>query len=122
MIGAHHLFLYAQLKADPSQAAAVFDTLNSSSGPVVILFFALPIALLLLAVSTFRAGIAPLPAMVLAVLFFVIDAVPVLPGEELIPLAIGLVAFSWIARSLVHVDAHEVRYSATAGEVAVATR
>ena len=36
------------------------------------------------------------------VLFFLTDAIRVLPGGELIPLSIGLIAFSWISRSLTH--------------------
>lgn len=96
LIGGHHLFMYALLQADRANATKVLDSLNRSTGPVVVLFFALPIALLLLAVAAWRAGVVPLAALIVVTVFFVTNQVPVLPGGELIPLLIGVVGYSWI--------------------------
>lgn len=96
LIGAHHLFLYALVKHDLPNAATVSHGLDQAAGPVVVLFFALPIALVLFGIGAWRAGIVPVPGLVLVLLFLVTNAVPAGGPLELIGLLIGLVAFGWI--------------------------
>ncbi len=61
------------------------------------LFFAAPVALPLLAITGRRAGLVPAWAMWVFIAFFVLDLIPVLPGGELIPLGLALVAAIGVA-------------------------
>ncbi len=93
------------------------DQLDSAAGPAVLpLLMAAPVALVLFAVAGHRAGFVPLPALLLTIAFFVGELVPSLPGGELVPLLLELVALSWTAWSLLrHVPAKLERVSASAG-------
>jgi hypothetical protein len=62
----------------------------------VVLFFAAPLAMALYATAVWRAHLVSTPPFVLAVAFLVGEFVP-LPGGELVPLVLGVVAFAWIA-------------------------
>jgi hypothetical protein len=97
LIGAHGLFLDALVSAHTSNGLQILAQLNTAAGPVQILFFAMPVAVVLLVAAAVRAGIAPMAAFVLAVVFFVADSIPGLPGGEVVALAIGLITFGWIA-------------------------
>lgn len=100
LIGAHHLFLYAVVKHDLPHAVTVSHGLDSAAGPVVALFFALPVALVLFGVGAWRAGIIPTPGLVLVLLFLLTNAVPAGGPLELIGLLVGLAAFGWIGGAL----------------------
>lgn len=100
MIGVHQFFVAALADADPAHGVAVLDRLDHLVGPVPLLFFGVPVALVLLAVAVYRAGLAPRWVPALAVVFFVIDFLPV-PGAEAIQLVLGLIVFGSIsARAL----------------------
>jgi hypothetical protein len=100
LIGAHQLFLYALVKHDLPHAVAVSHALDHAAGPVMALLFAMPIALVLFGIGAWRAGLIPVPGLVLVLLFLVTNTVPTGGPVELIGLLVGLVAFSWIAVAL----------------------
>ena len=66
LIGAHGLFLHALVSSHSSDARQILSQLNTAAGPVQILFFAMPVASVLLVAAVVRAGIAPRTALVLA--------------------------------------------------------
>ncbi len=102
LIAVHHWLYVAVAPLPRGTAVAVVDRLDHAAGPeIFLLFVSAPIALLLFAIAGFRAGFVPVPALVLTIAFFVGELVPGLPGGELIPLLLLLVALSWIAWSLV---------------------
>lgn len=70
------------------------DAVPGSAIPA--LFFALPVALTLLAVADVRAGLAPRWVMPVAVLFLLAGFVPA-PGADIVQLVLGLAAFGRIA-------------------------
>lgn len=99
--GVHHWLMGALGGVPHATAAHVLDRLDTIAGPAVLLmFFAAPLALVLFAAAGFRAGFVPLPALGLMVAFVVGEIVP-LPGGELAPLVIALIAYTWIAVGLV---------------------
>ena len=61
-----------------------------------MLFFALPVALAMLAVADVRAGLVPRWVIPVAVLFVLADFVPA-PGAEIVQMVLGLAAFGRIA-------------------------
>jgi hypothetical protein len=101
LIGAHGLFLDALVRSHASNSLQILDQLQTAAGPVQILFFAMPVAVVLLIAAAVRARIAPMAVFVLAVAFFVADSIPGLPGGEFVALAIGLITFGWIAGRIV---------------------
>ena len=104
LVGVHHWVL-AALHGTPGGAAAL-ARLDHIAGPgIVVLMFATPLALLLLTIAGFRAGLVPVPALVLMVLFMLGELTPGLPGGELVPLLLGLAAQTWVAVALVRRDA-----------------
>jgi hypothetical protein len=74
----------------------VLTRLDHIASALPLLFFALPVALTLLALANVRAGLAPRWVIPVAVLFALADFVPV-PGAELFQMALGLAAFGRIA-------------------------
>jgi hypothetical protein len=99
LIGVHRLFVVALAQQGGDRAGAVLDRLDHLAPAIIVLFFALPIAFVLLAVAGVRNGLAPRPVLAGAVVFLVIDMAP-LPGAELIQLVLGLVTFGWLARRI----------------------
>lgn len=98
LVAVHHWVLAALGAVPPTEGGRVVDRLDSVAGPAILpMMLAMPVALLLFAIAGHRAGFVPVPALVLAVLFFVGEWVPALPGGELGPLVLGLVAFTWVA-------------------------
>jgi hypothetical protein len=95
-IGVSHLVLAAAAGVTPAHAAAVVDRFHSEAAAMLPLFFAAPVALPLLGVTAARARLAPTWTVWLLVAFFVLDLLP-LPGGELIPLGVALVASVGIA-------------------------
>jgi hypothetical protein len=99
LVGVHHWVL-AALDGAPGGAAAL-TRLDEIAGPgIVALMFATPVALLLFTIAGFRAGLVPVPVLVLMVLFMLGELTPGLPGGELVPLVVGLVAQVWTAVAL----------------------
>lgn len=101
LIGVHGLFLYALVSSHAPDGLQILGQLNTAAGPVPILFFAMPVAVVLFVAAVVRAGIVPKAALVLAVVFFIVDSIPGLPGGEPVALASGLVTFGWIAWRIV---------------------
>jgi len=100
LIGAHQLFLYALASYDLANAAAVSKGLDNAAGPIAMLFFALPAALVLFGIGAWRADLIPTPGLALVLLFVLTNAVPAGGPLELIGLLIGLAAFGWIGLAL----------------------
>lgn len=105
-IAVSHLVLSAAADVTPAHAAQVIDRFHTEGAVLFPLFFAAPIALPLLAVTGRRAGLVPAWALWMFVAFFVLDLLP-LPGGELIPLGLALVASVGIAVRLVRSPASE---------------
>jgi hypothetical protein len=97
LIAAHRLFIYALVSSHTPNPLQALDQVDAAVGPIPILFFAMPVAMLLFAGAAVRARIAPPATLVLAALFFVLDFIPALPEHEILQLGIGLLAFGWIA-------------------------
>lgn len=96
LIGVHQFFVAALAEADPGRGTAVLDRLDHLAGPIVVLFFGVPVALVLLAVAARLAGLVATWVPVVAGLFFVADFLPI-PGAEVLQLLLGLAAFGTIA-------------------------
>jgi hypothetical protein len=96
LIGVHQLFIAALADADPAHGTAVLNRLDHLAGPVVALFFGVPIALVLLAIAAHRAHLVPTWVPAVAGLFFIADFTPI-PESEIIQLLLGLTAFGAIA-------------------------
>ena len=102
LIAVHHWLYVAVAPLPRTTAVAVVDRLDHAAGPeIFLLFVAAPVAVLLFVLAGFRAGFVPMPALVLTIAFFLGELVPGLPGGELVPLLLMLVAQSWIAWGLV---------------------
>ncbi len=99
LVGLHGLFIVALAGQDHATGMAVLARLDHIAGGVPVLFFALPVALVLLAVAAVRGGYAPRWVVPVAVLFLLGEFAP-LPGAEIVQLALGLAAFGRIARSI----------------------
>ena len=94
-IGIHQLFIAAFAASASPDTLTVLGHLGSLAGPLPILFFATPLAMLLLVASTARAGFVPKTAAALMVPFVLIDKVPI-PHAELLQMVLGLFVFSWV--------------------------
>jgi hypothetical protein len=99
LIGLHGLFIVALADQGGATGNAVLSRLNHIAPAITVLFFALPIALVLLAAAVVRGGYAPRWVIGVAVLFLLTDFAP-LPGAEIVQVALGLAAFGRIARSI----------------------
>lgn len=99
LIGLHGLFIVALAGQGGVTGNAVLGRLDHLAPAVAVLFFALPVALTLLAVAAVRGGYAPRWVIPAAVLFFLADFVP-LPGAEIIQMVLGLAAFGRIAHTI----------------------
>ena len=99
LIGVHRLFIVALAQQGGDRAGAVLDRLDHLAPAIIVLFFALPIAFVLLAAACVRNGLAPRRVLAGAVVFLVLDSAPV-PGAELLQLALGLATFGWLARRI----------------------
>jgi hypothetical protein len=96
MISVGHVLLYALAASGTADAGRILAARDDAVGPLPVLFFAAPIAVVVLAAAAFRAGLVPWPALVVAGVFLVLEFVPT-PGGELPALVAGLVAFGWLA-------------------------
>jgi hypothetical protein len=96
MIGLHGLFIVALADSGDGAGNAVLTNLDRIAPALIVLFFALPVALTLLAVANVRAGLVPRWVIPVAALFVLADFVPA-PGAEIVQLVLGLAAFGRIA-------------------------
>lgn len=102
LIAVHHWLYVAVSDLPRHDAVAVIDRLDATAGPAVLpMLMAAPVALVLFAIAGHRAGFVPWPALLLSIAFFVGELVPGLPGGELAPLVLELVALTWVAVTLV---------------------
>jgi hypothetical protein len=99
MICVGHVFLYALAASGTPDAARVLAARDHAAGPLPLLFFAAPFAVVVLAVAAHRAGLAPWPVLVVAGVFLVLEFVPT-PGGEIPALVAGLATFGWLAGGL----------------------
>jgi hypothetical protein len=96
MIGVHGLFIVALADNGGGAGTAVLTRLDQIAPAIIVLFFALPVALTLLAVADVRAGLVPRWVIPVAVLFVLADFVPG-PAAGIVQLLLGLAAFGRIA-------------------------
>ncbi len=101
LIAMAHVYLYAIVASGTADGAAVLAARNAGAGFVTPLFFAAPLALVVLAVAAVRARLVPWPVLVIIGVFLVLEVMPLLPGGELFPLLAGLVAYTWIALRII---------------------
>jgi hypothetical protein len=99
LISMAHVYLYALVASGTADGEAVLTARDSVAGAVVPLFWAAPLAVVLLGVAAFRAGLVPWPALVVVGVFLVLEVVPT-PFGELPALVAGLVVFGWLAATL----------------------
>jgi hypothetical protein len=95
MIGVGHLYLHALAASGTADAARVLAARDEAAGPVVVLFFAAPLAVVLLCVAAVRTRLAPWPVLVVVAAFVGLDLVPN-PLGELPALVAGLLAYGWV--------------------------
>jgi hypothetical protein len=100
MIGVNHIFMYALAASGTSDGLAVLAARDRAAGPLPLLFFAAPFAIVVLCVAAFRSGLVPWPLLVVVGAFLVLEYVPS-PLGEVPSLVAGLVAYAWIAVALV---------------------
>lgn len=96
IVALHGLFTVALAQDGGGAGNAVLTRLDHIAPVVPVLFFALPVALTLLAVADVRAGLAPRWVVPAAVLFLLAGFAPV-PGADFIQIALGLAVFGRIA-------------------------
>jgi hypothetical protein len=107
MIGTGHVYLAALAQAGSTDAGQVVSARDSVAGPLGLLFFAAPLAVVVLCAAVVRAGLAPWPLLVVVGVFVLLEVVPT-PFEELPALIAGLVAAGWTATALVAADRRAV--------------
>jgi hypothetical protein len=95
LIGTSHVYLYALTASGTGDAARVLAARDAVAGGIVVLFFAAPLAVVLLCAAVVRSGAVAWPLLVVAGAFLVLEFVPT-PAGELPALVAGLVAFGWI--------------------------
>lgn len=99
MIGVNHVYLHALAASGTSDAVHVLAARDDVAGPLPVLFFAAPFAVVLLCAAAWRGGLVRWPLLVVAGAFLVLEFVPT-PLGEVPALVCGLVAFAWIAVAL----------------------
>jgi hypothetical protein len=107
MIAVGHVFLHALAASGSSDGVRILAARDAAAGPLPLLFFAAPFAIVLLCGAAVRGGLAHWPLLVVAGALLVLEYVPS-PLGELPSLVCGLVAYSWIALALVIGDGWEV--------------
>lgn len=96
-IAYRHVFIYGMATADRGQALNAINRVDGTFGaPVLLLMFAAPIGLVVLASAAVRAELAPRWVPFAAFVFFVSDMLPI-PGAELIQGGVGVATFAVIA-------------------------
>lgn len=82
------------------QRTAALDGFHHAGGPVVVLFFLLPIALPVAGVAAWRAGLTSRAILVPALLFLLTATIPGAGVAQFVPLVVGLVLGGWLAKAL----------------------
>jgi hypothetical protein len=100
MIAVNHVYMHALAASGTSDGLAVLAARDSVAGPLPLLFFAAPFAIVVLCVAAFRGGLVPWPLLVVAGAFLLLEYVPS-PLGEVPSLVAGLVAYTWIALAIV---------------------
>jgi hypothetical protein len=113
-ISLHHWFIYALATTDTAVALHVLHRLDSSAGPVAFpMMFCGPISLVLCAGAAVRAGIAARWTIAGALVFFVVDMLPI-PGAEEIQGIVGVATFTAIAVRLLRPHAEAATHTRAA--------
>jgi hypothetical protein len=99
MIGVNHVYMHALAASGTSDAVHILAARDDVAGPLPVLFFAAPFAVVVLCVAAFRGGLVRWPLLVVAGAFLLLEFVPS-PLGEVPALVAGLVAFAWIAFAL----------------------
>ncbi|HEY6960295.1 MAG TPA: hypothetical protein VI408_00250 [Gaiellaceae bacterium] len=98
-IAFRHVFVYGMATIDRAQALHALGRVDHVFGPIALpLMFFGPIAFVVLAWSTARAGIVSRWVPIGTVIFFVADLLPI-PGAEVVQQAIGIATFAVLARA-----------------------
>jgi hypothetical protein len=121
MIGTGHVFLHAIAASGTSDGVAVLTARDAAAGPLPLLFFAAPLAVVLLSGAAFRAGLVPWPQLVVVGAFLLLEYVPS-PLGEVPSLVAGLVAYGWIALALLTGARRDVAADRAPDRPAMATR
>lgn len=119
MIGVNHVYMHALAASGTSDGVAILAARDSASGPLPVLFFAAPFAVVVLCVAAFRGGLVRWPLLVVAGAFLLLEFVPS-PLGELPSVVCGLVAYGWIAVALVTAGRREPAAAGASDRAAVA--
>lgn len=119
MIGVNHVYLHALAASGTSDGVAILAARDNVAGPLPVLFFAAPFAVVVLCVAAFRAGLVRWPLLVVAGAFLLLEFVPS-PLGEVPALVCGLVAYAWIAVALIATGRRDVAAAGTADRAALA--
>jgi hypothetical protein len=100
MIAVAHIYLHALAASGSSDSVRILAARDSAAGPLPLLFFAAPLAIVVFCGAAVRGGLVRWPLLVVAAAFLLLEYVPS-PLGEVPSLVCGLVAHSWIAVALV---------------------
>ncbi len=99
LIGTGHVYLYAMAASGTTDGSGIVAARDAGTGPLMLLFFAAPLGVVLLCAAAVRSGLVRWPLLVVAGTFVVLEFVPT-PFGEIPALIAGLVAFTWLAVGL----------------------
>ena len=99
MIGANHVFVHAVAATGAADGARILAARDAAGGPLPVLFFAAPFAIVVLCGAAVRGGLVRWPLLIVAGVFLLLEFVPS-PLGELPALVAGLVAYAWIAAAM----------------------
>ena len=119
MIGVNHVFMHALAASGTSDGVHVLAARDAAAGPLPLLFFAAPFAVVVLCVAAFRSGLVRWPLLVVAGAFLLLEYVPS-PLGEVPSLVCGLVAYTWIAVALVTSRRRDAAAEATSDRAEIA--
>lgn len=119
LIGVNHVFMHALAASGTSDGVAILAARDHAAGPLPVLFFAAPFAIVVLCVAAFRSGLVRWPLLIVAGAFLVLENVPT-PFGEVPSLVCGLVAYGWIAVALVTTGRRDVAAAGTSDRAALA--
>jgi hypothetical protein len=121
MIGTGHVFLHAIAASGTSDGVDILTARDAAAGPLPLLFFAAPFAIVLLCVAAFRAGLVPWSQLVVVGAFLLLEYVPS-PLGEVPSLVAGLVAYAWVAVALLNGARRDVATDRSTDRPAAAMR
>ena len=94
MIAVGHVFLYALAASGTADGVRVLAARDAAAGPLPLLFFAAPFAIVVLCGAAVRGGLVRWPLLVVAGAFLLLEYVPVAARRAARPWSCGLVAYS----------------------------